>query len=282
MGAVASTRASRGDPKQLQATIERLYPVRDRVLENAHVGDGDVVLDAGMGTGLIAFGALGRVGEHGKVIFLDASQKLLDHCRALTKAMGVLHRSRFVRASADDLSGIADSSVDIVTTRSVVMDVPAKEQVFREFHRVLKPGGRVSMYERINSFGNPELPHLLWGRDVTSVQDLALKVRALIEPPEHRVLLEFDKRDLMRHAEAAGFGEVRIELRANVASQSPTRWDTLKRLAFPPPSVTLEEAIERALTPEEANRFTAHLRPLVEVGQGTTRWAATYLWAQKR
>jgi hypothetical protein len=36
-----------------------------------------------------------------------------------------------------------------------------------------------------------------------------------------------------------------------------------------------------ALTPTETERFTAHLRPLVEAGQGERRFAVAYLWAVK-
>jgi len=52
---------------------------------------------------------------------------------------------------ADDLLMLSDESVDAVTTRSVLIYVPAKGQAFREFHRVLKAGGQVSIFEPINA-----------------------------------------------------------------------------------------------------------------------------------
>jgi hypothetical protein len=48
-----------------------------------------------------------------------------------------------------------------------------------------------------------------------------------------------------------------------------------------PLAPTVEEAIDRALTPEEAQRYVNCLRPLVEAGQGTSRGAVAYLWAVK-
>jgi hypothetical protein len=46
-----------GDPEDLEATLDYLYPVRNRVLDNAGIGEGDVVLDVGTGenaeTGLL-------------------------------------------------------------------------------------------------------------------------------------------------------------------------------------------------------------------------------------
>jgi ubiquinone/menaquinone biosynthesis C-methylase UbiE len=54
--------------------------------------------------------------------------------------MGVLDRCEFVHASADDLSALEDVSLDVVTTRSVLIYVKDKQRAFEEFHRVLKPG----------------------------------------------------------------------------------------------------------------------------------------------
>jgi len=63
----------------------------------------------------------------------------------------VLGRCEFVHASAEDLSVLEDASVDVVTTRSVLIYVPDKRRTFEEFHRVLKPGGRLSIFEPINN-----------------------------------------------------------------------------------------------------------------------------------
>ena len=87
-----------GDPERLEATLNYLYPVRDRILDNARIGEGDVVLDVGAGGGLITFGALQRVGDSGGVIFSDVSQDLLDYAWSLAEEMGVIARWRFIRA----------------------------------------------------------------------------------------------------------------------------------------------------------------------------------------
>jgi len=109
----------RGDAGYRERLLsESLYQWRDEVLDRAGVAPGGTVLDVGSGDGLIAFGALDRVGADGHVIFSDISQDLLDHCREVAASEGVLDRCSFVRAGADSLAGVADASVDTVTTRS--------------------------------------------------------------------------------------------------------------------------------------------------------------------
>src|SRR4029453_17751871 len=132
-----------GDPGDAACTLESLGPVRERVLQAARIESGDAVLDVGAGDGLIAFGALPLVGDEGKVIFADVSQELLDVSRQLAGELDALDRCKFVLARAEDLAPVADESVDVVTTRSVVIYVEDKQRAFDESQRVLKPGGRL-------------------------------------------------------------------------------------------------------------------------------------------
>src|SRR5438552_1275327 len=78
------------------------------------------------------------------------SEPLLDHSRGLAREKGVADRCDFVHARAEDLRPIADGSVDAVTTRSVLIYVADKAAAFHECFRVLKPGGRLSLFEPIN------------------------------------------------------------------------------------------------------------------------------------
>ena len=275
-----------GDAAQRDKDLtEFLYPVRDTVLDKARLTPGDTLLDVGTGDGLIAFGALERLGPSGRVIFSDISQDLLDHCRAVAGAEGQLDRCQFVLAPADRLAAVPDAAVDVVTTRSVLIYVKDKAQAFREFYRVLKPGGRVSLFEPINVLMSLAQPGLFHGYDVTAVQDLAAKVQALyaaIQPPGVDPMIDFDDRDLVRHAEDAGFPDVSLELRISVtARREPVPWDRFVRSSGNPLIPTLQEAMDQALSPREAGRLTGHLRPLVESGTGARRTALAYLTAAK-
>jgi len=159
-----------------QDLTEFLYPVRDKVLDNANPQPVDTLLDVGTGDGLIAFGALQRLGPSGHVIFSDISQDLLDHCQAAAAAEGLLDRCRFVLTSADFLTEIADASVEVVTTRSVLIYVKDKAAALRKFYRVLRPGGRVSLFEPINVLMRDR--DRLYGYDITPVKPLAAKLQS--------------------------------------------------------------------------------------------------------
>jgi arsenite methyltransferase len=264
---------------------EYLYPLRDTVLDKAQLRPGDSLLDVGTGDGLIAFGALERLGPAGQVIFSDISQDLLDHCRQAAAAEGLLDRCRFVLASADSLIGVADASVDVLTTRSVLIYVKDKATALREFHRVLKPGGRVSLFEPINVLMSAADPELFFGYDVTPVRPLAAKVDALyksIQPPGVDPMGDFDERDLVRQAKDAGFPEINLELRVSVKThRPPVPWERFLHTSGNPLIPTFGEALDRVLNPLEAAELTRYLRPLVESGTGLERMALAYLTAVK-
>jgi arsenite methyltransferase len=263
---------------------EFLYPVRDAVLDGARLRPGQTLLDVGTGDGLIAFGALERLGASGRVIFSDISQSLLDHCRAAASAEGLLDRCRFVLAPADQLAAVGDASVDAVTTRSVLIYVKDKAQAMREFFRVLRPGGRASLFEPFNVVMSAD-PDLFLGYDVTPVKALAARVQALytsLQPPGADPMPDFDDRDLVRHARDAGFSEISLELRVSVNNhKDPVPWERFLRMSGNPLQPPFQEALQQVLSAPEADELARHLRPLVESGTGLERIALAYLTAVK-
>jgi arsenite methyltransferase len=242
------------------------------------------VLDVGAGDGLIGFGAIDLVGPAGKVIFSDVSADLLEVCRTQSRTMGLQDRCEFVRASAEELAAIPDSSVDVVTTRSVLIYVQDKQRAFDEFHRVLRPSGRFSIFEPINGYF-PTSPDLLWNYDVAPVARLAGKIREVYEraqPPDTDPMKNFDERDLLTFAQRARFEDLHLDLQVQIAPGAWWgSWDALLKSSPNPLAPTLARAMAEALTQEEAEEFEAHLRPLVDQSLGLRRDARAYLWGRK-
>ena len=276
-----------GDEDRLKEIIDFLYPVRDKVLENAALVGDETLLDVGCGDGLIAFGALEHL-DQGRVIFSDISQDLLDAAQSLATDIGIYQRCQFIQADAVTLAPIAGASVNAVTLRSVLIYVKEKLKAFHSFYRVLKSDGVLSLFEPINRYSYPEPAHIMWGYDITPVQEIAGKVKAVYwqSLADDNPMLDFDERDLVTMAEQAGFNEVHLELRIEVV---PLRqmtgaihdWNTMLNTAPNPLAPTLYEALEQALTPDEVGALTDYLRPKVEAQAGMLRQAIAYLWAVK-
>jgi arsenite methyltransferase len=277
-----------GDPEVLKAMMQPLFQIRDSVLQHAGIAQGETVLDIGSGDGLIAFGALPLVAERGKVIFSDISQDLLLHCQTLARQMGVSNQCQFVQAAADNLEAIGTGSVDVITVRSVLIYVRDKLKAFQEFYRVLKPQGRLSLFEPLPSLMHNEPPHLFFGYDATPIMSITQKLRAAYERP-FASLLGFNEHELLRAAEQAGFPELYVDVQMavipNIGQRLPAQrmsWAAFLKSSLNPLASTLEEAMRSTLTQDEIARFAAHMRPLVEANQRIERSAVVYLWTIKR
>jgi len=258
--------------------LDSLAHFRDQILDGSELQAGEVLLDVGCGDGLVGLGALDR---GARVIFSDISSDCLDDCRAIAGST-----ADYLVAPATDLG---DVEVDVVTTRSVLIYVSDKKQAFAEFFRLLRPGGRISIFEPINRFGMEERRRTLAFGDVSGVEELVAKVAEKFDRVEAGVggidaMLDFDERDLIGLAEEAGFEAIRLNLIAEVTNEPmwTTRdWEVFVNASPNPLAPTLGEAMDAALTHDETEALTAVLRPQVESGVGTTRLARAFLTARK-
>jgi SAM-dependent methyltransferase len=272
---------SGGDPEVRREMLEGLANVRDQVLDRAELAEGETLLDVGCGEGLLGFGALER--RAGRVIFADISEDLLEVCRVAAVELGLEDRCSFVRVGAENLADIAEGSIDVIATRSVLIYVKDKRSAFEEFLRVLRPGGRAVVWEPINRFGMEERRQGFWGYPGNGISELAERVERVyeeIQPPDDP-MLDFDERDLVALAEQAGFFPIELELNAEIRAMEPRPWEPFLNSSGNPRIPTISEAMDRALSPEERERFAAHLRPLVEEGKGVSRMAIALLRAVK-
>ena len=102
---------------------------------------GETVLDLGSGAGVDAILAARAVGSTGRVLGVDMTAEMLERARANAAAAG-LDNVEFRQGRLESLP-VDDASVDAVTSNCVINLVPDKAAVFREIHRVLRPGGRL-------------------------------------------------------------------------------------------------------------------------------------------
>lgn len=281
--------------EQEERLKQTLREYRATVLDNADIEVGDTVLDVGAGDGFIALGALERVGEDGTVIFSDVSDAVLERARTTAEDLGLLEQCEFVIAPAEELEPIGAESVDSVTLRSVLIFVQQKEQAFAEFFRVLKPGGRLSIYEPIGSFtGEMEFPaDAFLGYRIEQMElEIPEEIREMYRrmrdygrehSPERETAMDFGERDLFTLAQSAGFENVHLQLHSYHTWISETEeWEPWLTTSFGPGAPTKQEAMDATLSTEEQDTFEEYVRPLLEKPTPKRNVGTpAYLWAEK-
>lgn len=116
---------------------------RRDALRRAGLGAGARVLDVGIGTGLAARAALQLVGPAGSLVGVDPSPGML----------GSLHLSEAQAQQVELRSGRAealpcdDAGFDFVSMGYALRHIADVAAAFAEFHRVLRPGGRLLVME---------------------------------------------------------------------------------------------------------------------------------------
>jgi demethylmenaquinone methyltransferase/2-methoxy-6-polyprenyl-1,4-benzoquinol methylase len=125
--------------------IERLMALgsgswyRHRALQNAGLRPGMTVLDIGVGTGLTACEAARIVGDPTRVIGFDPSAGMMAQAK-------VPDGVRLAAGSAESIP-VPDGSADFLSMGYALRHVSDLSLALREFHRVLKPGGRICLLE---------------------------------------------------------------------------------------------------------------------------------------
>jgi len=278
-------RRDAGSGPQRSATLDRLGRIRDRILDAAEPLAGATLLDVGTGDGLIGLAALDRVGSAGSVVFSDVSQPLLDICEARVADLAASDQARFAHTAADRLDEIEDGSIDAITTRSVLIYVADKRAAFAAFRRVLRPGGRLSLFEPINRLMYPEPSGRFHGYDLSAVADLVEKVNASFHDDTDAISAEammgFDDRDLADVAQRAGFATVHVECHIDIAPglMRPTSLRALLDGAPNPNARTVREAISVSLTDDEQTRFIDELGQAFATTEPIEKLAVAYLCA---
>ncbi|MFG1677374.1 hypothetical protein [Micromonospora sp. NPDC049282] len=168
-----------------------------------------------------------------------------------------------------------------ITTRS------RKAAAFAEFFRVLRPGGRISLFEPINRFMERLRPDDLFGTGRTPVNALIAKVHDVYRGTTEdtaRSMMDFDERDLVDWTMAAGFEAVELDYRAqvDVPADPIGDWETLKRVAPNPLVPTYGEAVAAALTDDERERLDKYMTALAAAGTPTRRTMATAFLRARR
>lgn len=119
------------------------------------------LLDLGCGLGGPARFLAATYGCH--VVGIDLSQPFVEAARVLTERTGLEDRVAFRRADALNLP-FADACFSRAWTQHVAMNIADRAGFYAAIHRVLKPGGRLAIYDVVAGDGRPPIYPVPWAR----------------------------------------------------------------------------------------------------------------------
>lgn len=111
--------------------------------EFAQIKKGDTVIDLGSGAGNDCFIARAIVGETGKVIGIDFTEKMIQKARQNAEKLN-FNNVEFRQGDIDNMP-VTSNKADVIVSNCVLNLVPNKHKVFSEIFRVLKPGAHFSI-----------------------------------------------------------------------------------------------------------------------------------------
>jgi SAM-dependent methyltransferase len=118
----------------------QLSPLGLRAIDALAPSVGDVIVDVGCGAGQTVLQLSDRVGPQGRVIGVDIARRLLDIARERSRGV---EQISFVECDAGALK-LPPGSVDGVFSRFGVMALSDHVAAFSNFHRMLRPDGRIA------------------------------------------------------------------------------------------------------------------------------------------
>ena len=197
--------------EQTATVIEALYRIRDAerrrrlVREALGARPGERILDVGCGPGFYVAELLDEVGESGSVVGLDASAAMLELARRRCAGRDNVD---FTQADATGLP-VADAEFDAALSVQVMEYVPDVAPALAELKRVLRPGGRLIIWD------------IDWATVSFNSGDAALTERVLRAWDEHLTHPSLPRRSRRCCAPRASSRSTRRPTRSPLKSSTP-------------------------------------------------------------
>ncbi len=174
---------------ETSVTLEDLGPVEEfhiggrqasaDFLDQLDLTSEDSVLDVGCGLGGVARFAASRYGSH--VTGVDLTEEFVQTGRVMNDWLNLQNRIVLEQGSAMALS-CPDARFDKAYMMHVGMNIADKPSLMKELHRVLKPGGRLGIYDVMRTSAEELTFPVPWASEASG--------SALATPEEYRLALE--------------------------------------------------------------------------------------------
>lgn len=119
-----------------------------KVVDSWQILPGMQIADFGVGRGDFALLASRAIGKNGVLYAIDIKKTALEALKNKAKEKKILNIHPII-ADLEKIraTSLKDESIHCIIIASVLFQIAAKENVAREAHRVLKPGGKVFLIE---------------------------------------------------------------------------------------------------------------------------------------
>ena len=139
----------------LSLNIDRIW--RRRVMRIVRRSKAVKIMDVATGTGDLAIAMAKRV-DRTQILGVDLSEEMLAVARQKIQKQGLEERIMLEKGDAENLSMVADGSIDAVTVAFGVRNFENMERGLREMWRTLKDGGKLVVLE----FSIPKNRFIRW------------------------------------------------------------------------------------------------------------------------
>ena len=130
----------------LELPTRRLLITPSQLADRLHLTPSAKVLEVGCGSGVFSVEVARRL-PHGHLELFDLQQEMLDKARRKIEAAGLATLVGYTQGDARKLE--LPTGFDVAFLVAVLGEIPEPEECLRALHRVIRPGGLLSITEHL-------------------------------------------------------------------------------------------------------------------------------------